>query len=128
SPPRILKAPIGVWFSCLTQSSAPTRRDSNGQQYCGVGGTEQWTSAAAASKVSRSIVIIAPAFGCVAPVGSRALTIVRLFPQPGQPVAERDVVAPRGPSRSEFGGVAAVPLPQIDDNRGIDRDAREIVQ
>ena len=34
-----LKEPIGVWFSCLTHSSAPTRRDNNGQQYCGVGVT-----------------------------------------------------------------------------------------
>src|SRR5215467_2202501 len=53
--PRILKAPIGVWFSCLTQSSAPTRRDNNGQQYCGVGGTTRRTSAAALSNVARSI-------------------------------------------------------------------------
>ena len=24
NPPRALKAPMGVWFSCLTQTSAPT--------------------------------------------------------------------------------------------------------
>src|SRR5436190_222508 len=45
-PPRILKAPIGLWFSCLTHTSAPIRRDSSGQRYCGVGGTIVRTRAA----------------------------------------------------------------------------------
>ena len=50
-----MKAPVGVWFSCLTQSSAPTRRDSSGQQYCGVGGTTEWTNSAAASRIASSL-------------------------------------------------------------------------
>ncbi len=37
-PPRTLKAPVGVWFSCLTQTSQPAARASSGQAYCGVGG------------------------------------------------------------------------------------------
>ena len=37
-PPRILKAPTGVWFSCLTQHAAPRRSLSRGQWYCGVAG------------------------------------------------------------------------------------------
>ena len=41
SPPRILKAPTGVWFSCLTQQSAPRRSDSSAQRYCGVGGNSR---------------------------------------------------------------------------------------
>jgi hypothetical protein len=37
-PPRTLKAPVGVWFSCFTQTSAPVRAASPGQAYWGVGG------------------------------------------------------------------------------------------
>ena len=37
-PPRTLKAPVGVWFSCFTQTSQPAARASSGQAYCGVGG------------------------------------------------------------------------------------------
>src|SRR6516162_3215397 len=48
-PPRILKAPMGVWFSCLTHTSAPARCASSGQAYCGVGGSTVRTSSAAAS-------------------------------------------------------------------------------
>src|SRR5215470_4093764 len=48
-PPRTLKAPVGVWFSCLTHSSHPVRSASRGQAYCGVGGTVRRTSSAAAS-------------------------------------------------------------------------------
>src|SRR5262245_37787914 len=51
-PPRSLKAPSGVWFSCLTQVSAPTRADSSGQWYCGVGGITACTRDAAASRRS----------------------------------------------------------------------------
>src|SRR5687767_6558680 len=52
-PPRILKAPMAVWFSCLTQTSAPVRRASSGQACCGVGGTSGATSSAAASRSAR---------------------------------------------------------------------------
>ena len=37
-PPRTLKAPVGVWFSCFTQVSQPVSCLSSGQAYCGVGG------------------------------------------------------------------------------------------
>ena len=64
SPPRTLMAPMGVWFSCLTQTSAPARSESNGQAISGVGGTWAWTTAAALSRSSRVIVskIGAPKF------------------------------------------------------------------
>src|SRR5438105_3291098 len=48
-PPRTLKAPVGVWFSCLTQTVQPAKRRSFGQAYCGVGGTTRCTSSAALS-------------------------------------------------------------------------------
>ena len=31
-----LKAPTGVWFSCLIQQSVPKRSDNKSQRYCGV--------------------------------------------------------------------------------------------
>jgi hypothetical protein len=64
SPPRTLKAPMRVWFSCLTKTSAPARSESNGQAISGVGGTWAWTMAAALSRSSRVIVskIGAPKF------------------------------------------------------------------
>jgi hypothetical protein len=37
-PPRILNAPVAVWFSCLTQTSQPARWLSSGQDNCAVGG------------------------------------------------------------------------------------------
>ena len=37
-PPRTLKAPSGVWFSCLTQTSLPTSDESCGQLNWGVAG------------------------------------------------------------------------------------------
>ena len=39
SPPRTLNAPVGVWFSCLTQVSVRVKCSSSGQRYVGVGGT-----------------------------------------------------------------------------------------
>jgi hypothetical protein len=39
SPPRGLNDPVGRWFSCFSQSSAPVRRASSGQAICGVGGS-----------------------------------------------------------------------------------------
>ena len=39
SPPRILKAPVGVVFSCLTHTSVPSSAASSGQAYVGVTGT-----------------------------------------------------------------------------------------
>jgi len=36
---EILKAPMGVWFSCFTAISTPVSALSKGQAYCGVGGT-----------------------------------------------------------------------------------------
>jgi hypothetical protein len=38
-PPRTLKAPIGVWFSCFTTTSTPVYAFNSGHAYCGVGGT-----------------------------------------------------------------------------------------
>src|SRR6185436_11699902 len=52
-PPRILKAPMAVWFSCFTQTSAPVRLASSGQACCGVGGTSGRTSPAVASSSAR---------------------------------------------------------------------------
>src|SRR5262245_58077122 len=52
-PPRSLKAPIGEWFSCFTQSSQPTSRASIGQQWHGVAGTTARTKSAAASSSLR---------------------------------------------------------------------------
>src|SRR5688572_10394012 len=52
-PPRILKAPIGVWFSCLTTIPMPVRAASSGQAYCGVGGMTACTTGKAASSSAR---------------------------------------------------------------------------
>src|ERR1700733_13383615 len=49
SPPRSLNAPVGVWFSCLTQTSAPHRSASKGHAYCGVPGKLSCTTRNAAS-------------------------------------------------------------------------------
>src|SRR5437763_16937216 len=52
-PPRTLKAPTGVWFSCFTHTSHPARWLSKGQEYCGVGRTNRRTSSAADSSSAR---------------------------------------------------------------------------
>ena len=52
-PPRILKAPVAVWFSCFTQISQPARALSSGQDSCGVGGITEWTRRTASSSASR---------------------------------------------------------------------------
>src|ERR1700694_5986300 len=52
-PPRTLKAPMGVWFSCLTTTSAPVWAVSRGQAYCGVGGTLVRTSGMISSSSAR---------------------------------------------------------------------------
>ena len=52
-PPRILKAPTGVWFSCLSQQSVPRRSLSRPQRYWGVGGKSRYTTCAAASMSAR---------------------------------------------------------------------------
>src|ERR1700729_1843348 len=44
---RALNAPIGVWFSCFTQTSAPRRSHSRGHRNCGVGGMTAYTSSCA---------------------------------------------------------------------------------
>ena len=36
APPRTLKAPTGVWFSCFTKADAPSRASSSGQRWVGV--------------------------------------------------------------------------------------------
>src|SRR5690625_785192 len=54
SPPRTLKAPIGVWFSCLTQTSQPVRSASSGQAICAVGLMAARTRPSAASSSARS--------------------------------------------------------------------------
>src|SRR5262245_56092981 len=53
-PPRILKAPTSVWFSCFTQTSAPARCERSGQRICGVGATMGRMRSAAASIAARS--------------------------------------------------------------------------
>src|SRR3954447_10414419 len=52
-PPRTLKAPMGVWFSCFTHTSAPVRLASKGHAYNGVAGTTVRTSGTAASNSAR---------------------------------------------------------------------------
>ena len=52
-PPRTLKAPVGVWFSCLMTTSAPVRAFSSGHAYCGVGGIAAWTIFAGGFEVGR---------------------------------------------------------------------------
>src|SRR5271167_4945012 len=52
-PPRTLKAPMGVWFSCLTTISTPVCALSSGQAYCGVGGTLVRTSGMISSSSAR---------------------------------------------------------------------------
>ena len=44
---------MGVWFSCLTHTSAPMRLASNGQAYWGVGGTTLRTRGTAASSSAK---------------------------------------------------------------------------
>src|ERR1700730_50244 len=61
-------------------------------------------------------------------IANGVLPGVELFAQPDEPISKCEIVTPGRPARGEFGGVAAVPLPQIGDNPGIDRDAREVVQ
>src|SRR3954469_2877287 len=56
-PPRTLKAPVGVWFSCLTHTLHPIRLRSLGQAYCGVGAITRYTRLAARSSSSSVIVI-----------------------------------------------------------------------
>ena len=53
SPPRTLKAPMGVWFSCFSQTSQPARRHSPGQRYCGVAGITADTTFCACSRSDR---------------------------------------------------------------------------
>src|SRR3712207_3569694 len=59
-PPRTLKAPVGVWFSCLTQTSAPARAASSGQAICGVGGKTACTKRAAPSSSERLNTAVRP--------------------------------------------------------------------
>src|SRR6185437_14868145 len=49
-PPLTLKAPTGVWFSCLTITCAPVRSASKGHAYCGVGGMNRRTISVAVSR------------------------------------------------------------------------------
>src|SRR5207244_12310634 len=56
-PPRTLKAPVGVWFSCLTHTLHPIRLRSLGHAYCGVGAITRYTRPAARSSSSSVIVI-----------------------------------------------------------------------
>ncbi len=54
TPPLTLNAPVGVWFSCLTHTSAPTASASSGQGYWGVGGTRRLTTSVAQASCSES--------------------------------------------------------------------------
>src|SRR6201995_364554 len=49
TPPRTLKAPVGRWFSCLTQTSVPARAERSGHAICGVGPRLAWTRSAASA-------------------------------------------------------------------------------
>src|SRR4030095_7541420 len=49
SRPRTLKAPVGRWFSCFTEVSAPRRWESRGQEICGLAPIAPCTKPAAAS-------------------------------------------------------------------------------
>src|SRR5258708_16350614 len=62
-PPRPLKALIGVWFSGLTNASAPVRAVRRGHAYWGVGGTADRTIGSADSisaRVNRAEAIMFP--------------------------------------------------------------------
>src|SRR5260370_22581905 len=96
-PPRNLKAPIGVWFSCLTHNSAPSRRDKSGQQYCGVGGTTRCTSAAAASSAPRSAILTYIA------IGARRQAESPRWPLPAG-LGAHGLPAKHGAERSEWQG------------------------
>ena len=48
-PPLILNAPVGRWFSCLTQTTTPAALDRSGQSICDIGCNSLWTKSAAAS-------------------------------------------------------------------------------
>src|SRR5580704_16678900 len=52
TPPRTLNAPIGVWFSCFTQTVQPARLRSLGHAYCGVAVITRYTRADACSSSS----------------------------------------------------------------------------
>src|SRR5215469_16261914 len=52
TPPRTLNAPVGVWFSCFTQTVQPLRLRSLGHEYCGVGAITRYTRLAARSSSS----------------------------------------------------------------------------
>ena len=51
---RALKAPMGVWFSCLSHTSVPNAAATCGHTYCGVGGTSVAMKRAADSMAARS--------------------------------------------------------------------------
>src|SRR5215475_15417909 len=53
-PPRTLKPPVGVWFSCLTTTSVPSRCASSGQAWAGVGWIARPTNSWAPSSSPRS--------------------------------------------------------------------------
>src|SRR5690348_7258736 len=63
SPPRSLKAPVGVWFSCFTHTSAPHRSANSGHAYCGVPGKLSCTSASAASSSTNENIAYHPKSG-----------------------------------------------------------------
>src|SRR5215469_5301436 len=52
TPPRTLNAPVGVWFSCFTQTVQPPRLRSLGHEYWGVGAITRYTRLAARSSSS----------------------------------------------------------------------------
>src|SRR5438093_11024010 len=87
-PPRTLKAPAGVWFSCFIHTSHPARWLSRGHEYCGVGGTNRWTSSAADSSSAKegSTGIVATGMWIRCPVGQ----IGHIFEDLPKPVDDRD--------------------------------------
>src|ERR1700722_13787487 len=66
---RALNAPIGVWFSCFTHTSAPRRSHSRGQTICGVGGMIAYTNCCA-SLISLIVGKSVAANTCLVIVGS----------------------------------------------------------
>src|SRR5260221_14430859 len=100
-PPRTLNAPIGVWFSCLTKTSAPMRAVSRGHSYCGVGGTADRTIGSAASisaRVNRGVGMAKRCVPSFFTIRSRhdASYQARSRPRGAQPRAATRVAPPAG--------------------------------
>src|ERR1700735_702376 len=77
---RALNAPMGVWFSCFTHTSAPRRSHSRGQTNCGVGGITSYTNCCA-SLISSIVGRAVAANTCLVTVASAPLLLI-VYSQP----------------------------------------------